>query len=422
MLRSICCLCLVTLLGNLATADDATWNFRLTDTVEPTEEGAFYIDSESLGIETDAPFSIRREVLHGGRQEGSELVTIYTPHLTITVVPTRGMSILSVQSGDIWLGWDSPVEEVVHPSHINLDSRGGLGWIEGFNELMVRCGLEFAGHPGTDVFTTNTGDEGEMDLTLHGKIGNIPASVVEVTVDRAPPHRITLTGLVRERLFFGPKLDLQTELSVVPGSHEWTVIDTITNDGAAPQEFEIIYHTNFGASNVGSSGLLEENAQVVIPTRSVTPMNAHSAGNIESWTTYAGPTPGFIEDVYLLTPIVDDAGRSLAALVNAEQSSSVTMRWSSEELPCFTLWKNTTALDDGYVTGLEPGTCYPYNRRVERSAGRLPVLAAGESRSFTVQFSVQPDAESVTSVLEEIAELQQGTEVELMRSPPVIPE
>ena len=53
---------------------------------------------------------------------------------------------------------DSPVKEVVHPSHIDLESRGGLGWLEGFNEWMVRCGLEFAGHPGTDQFINNTGD------------------------------------------------------------------------------------------------------------------------------------------------------------------------------------------------------------------------------------------------------------------------
>ena len=56
-----------------------------------------------------------------------------------------------------WAG--SPVEEIVHPKYIDLESRGGLGWLEGFNEWMVRCGLEFAGHPGEDTFTTNTGGE-----------------------------------------------------------------------------------------------------------------------------------------------------------------------------------------------------------------------------------------------------------------------
>jgi hypothetical protein len=151
-------------------------------------------------------------------------------------------------------------------------------------------------------------------------------------------------------------------------------------------------------------------------------MNEHSAGNIEDWTTYAAPTAGFIEDVYLLDPIADESGSAVAALVNADASSSVALRWSTEELPYFTLWKNTAALEDGYVTGLEPGTCYPYNRRVERAAGRLPVLAGGESRSFTVHFSVQSDAGEVSTLLEEISALQGDAEPELIREPPTIPE
>ena len=87
------------------------------------------------------------------------------------------MSVYEVKQGDVRLGWNSPVEEIVHPKYIDLESRGGLGWLEGFNEWMVRCGLEFAGHPGEDTFTTNTGGEASMDLSLHGKIGNIPAAL-----------------------------------------------------------------------------------------------------------------------------------------------------------------------------------------------------------------------------------------------------
>ena len=67
-------------------------------------------------------------------------------------------------------------------------SRGGLGWLEGFNEWMVRCGLESNGHPGTDKFINNVGDEATMELTLHGKIQNTPASEVEVVVDREAPR------------------------------------------------------------------------------------------------------------------------------------------------------------------------------------------------------------------------------------------
>ena len=55
-----------------------------------------------------------------------------------------------------------------------------------------------------------------MELTLHGKIANIPASEVEVVIDPEPPHRLRVRGRVEERMFYGPKLVLQTEISTIP--------------------------------------------------------------------------------------------------------------------------------------------------------------------------------------------------------------
>ena len=121
-------------------------------------------------------WSVEREILRGGKQEGVEILTLDNGKLQIRVIPTRGMGILDVKMAGVRLGWNSPVKEVVHPSHIDLESRDGLGWLEGFNEWMVRCGLEFAGHPGTDQFINNSGDPATLNLTLHGKIQNIPAS------------------------------------------------------------------------------------------------------------------------------------------------------------------------------------------------------------------------------------------------------
>ena len=69
-----------------------------------------------------------------------ELLTLDNGKLKITIIPTRGMGILDVKMDGIRLGWNSPVKEVVHPSYINLESRGGLGWLEGFNEWMVDAG------------------------------------------------------------------------------------------------------------------------------------------------------------------------------------------------------------------------------------------------------------------------------------------
>ncbi len=46
------------------------------------------------------------------------------------------------------MGWDSPVKDVINPSFIELNGRGGLGWLEGFNELVARCGYPLLRHLG----------------------------------------------------------------------------------------------------------------------------------------------------------------------------------------------------------------------------------------------------------------------------------
>ena len=312
-------------------------------------------------VAKNSHWTIKKEVLRGGKQEGVDLITIHNGKLVIRVIPTRGMSILDLRLGDFRLGWESPVKEVVHPQFIDLDTRGGLGWLDGFNEWMVRCGLEFAGHPGTDQFVTNTGDTAEMDLTLHGKIGNIPTSKVEVLIDKQPPHRIRVRGIVHERMFFGPKLRLTTEISTIPGSTELTVTDQVTNMGASDQEFEVIYHTNYGAP------LLEEGARLIAPIKKVMPMNETAVAGLERFSDYDGPTPGYTEQVFLTELFADAENNTIVCLQNHDGSRGASISYNTDQLRYFTIWKNTTAREDGYVTGLEPGTSYPFNRKVRAS-------------------------------------------------------
>jgi hypothetical protein len=345
-------------------------------------------------------WSVRKFVLHGGKQEGVDIIVVQNGKLEFTVIPTRGLGLLSARLGDVRLGWDSPVREVVHPQHVNLQSRGGLGWLEGFNEWMVRCGLESNGHPGPDRFINNVGEESSMDLTLHGKIANIPASEVEVVIDREPPYRIRVRGRVDERMFYGPKLELETEVSTEPGSNEIRVTDVVTNRGASPQEFELLYHANYGRP------LLEEGATFVGAVTRVVPFNEHAAASVSSYARYDGPTPGFVEQVYCLYPRADDQGRACIGLVNKARDRAVSMTFAVSELPYVTLWKNTTAEGDGYVTGLEPGLNFPNNRRIERKLGRVPKLAPAASHRAVIDFAIHVGSEQVGRLAQRIASIQ----------------
>ena len=345
--------------------------------------------------------------------EGGARITIDNGKLQIDIIPTRGMGVLAVRAGDVRMGWDSPIKDVVHPQYVNLDTRGGLGWLEGFNELMVRCGLEFAGGPGPDEFITNTGATATMDLTLHGKIANIPASEVEVIVDAEAPHRIRVRGVVYEHTFHGPKLEMIGEISTTPGADSFRIHDQVINHSANDQEVTLIYHTNFGAP------ILDAGAKLHAAAKKVRPINAHAAKALDHYATYAGPTDGFVEEVYLIEPYSDDKGRTSAVLANSKGNLAATMHWSVSELPYLTQWKNTVAEGDGYVTGIEPGTCYPLNRSAERAAGRLAVLKGRESRSITVDIGLRQGAEEVAAAIQEVEALMRGRETDVIESPEI---
>jgi len=397
-----------TLLQTLAGAD---FEQVLTSAARAIHLNEFEVNSRTLDLKTPEAWSVRKVTLHGGKQEGVDLIVVDNGKLRFEVIPTRGLGILRAQLGDVRLGWDSPVKEVVHPQFVNLESRGGLGWLEGFNEWIVRCGLEFAGHPGKDKFINNVGDEAEMDLTLHGKIGNIPASEVIVAIESGPPHRIHLRGRVDERMFYGPKLELWTDISTEPGSNALRIEDTVVNRGAYDQEFEIIYHANYGPP------ILEKGAQFLGAVKKVTPFNARAAEGIQGFQTYEAPTKGFIEQVYCIDPHIGPGGKTVVGLRNAAGSRAVSMQFSPEQLPYLTLWKNTTALEEGYVTGLEPGTNFPFNRRIERKAGRLQKLPAGQSRKFEIEIGIYADAPSVKSLEERIHAISAGRPTQVDTEP-----
>ena len=126
------------------TLTSATGNLR----VETWEVSAADIGSHAAG------WSVKKVTLHGGKQEDVEIIVVDNGRLGFTVCPTRGMGVLSAKMGGVYLGWNSPVKEVVHPRLINLQSRGGLGWLEGFNEWMVRCGLEITVIPASTNSST----------------------------------------------------------------------------------------------------------------------------------------------------------------------------------------------------------------------------------------------------------------------------
>ncbi|MDP6083544.1 MAG: aldose 1-epimerase family protein [Verrucomicrobiota bacterium] len=400
-------------LMTIATVAQANPHYQvLTSIKRDTHAESWQLKSSDLpSYKGDARWSINKRTLHGGKQEGVDLIEVDNGRLQFRVIPTRGMSVLDVTLGDVRLGWNSPVKEIVHPSHINLHDRGGLGWLDGFNEWMVRCGLSFAGHPGEDKFINNVGDEATMNLTLHGKIGNIPASDVIVVVDREAPYRIRIRGRVHEVSFYGPNLEIWTEISTVPGSSAFRIRDVLKNKGTFDEEIQVIYHANFGRP------LLGKGARMLSAAKKIVPFNENAAQAIDRQEVYSSPTKGFTEEVYKIYPNADEDGNTTAMLMNPAGDRGVTVSWPVEQLPYLTQWKNTAAENTGYVTGIEPGTGFPHNRSYERKHGRVPKLGPGQSRTFELDFSILSNVDEVKAAAAAVMKLQGNKGPEIQKDP-----
>jgi hypothetical protein len=370
-------------------------------------ENDVYVDQLSVGpAEVGGPargYSIVKRTLRGGLQEGVDVVEIDNGKMRIVVLPTRGMNLWRISHGDVQLGWNSPVRGPVHPKFVRLNAPDGCGWLDGFDELFCRCGLQYNGGP---EFHQN----GTLRYGLHGKIGNIPAHRVEVAVD-GESGTLTVRGVVDEARVFGNKLRLTTTLTTQVGSPEVTLTDVVGNAWGIPSEMELLYHINFGIPLIGPG------AKLYLPLRKIAPRFPGEEGDIDHWDSYGPESPNFNNVVLLAETLADSAGRTLAVLQNAAANQGVAVKYNKNQLPYFTLWKSLNPTADGYVTGLEPATNYPCLPSSEKKHGRVIVLSPGQSHTSVITLEALPDSEAVSRAVRQVAELQTGVTPEVLTQP-----
>ena len=131
---------------------------------------------DGAAAETLGELAVRTTRLQGGLGDGMVVVEIRAGANRAVLLPDRGLGIWKMTVGDAELGWQSPVAGPVHPRFVPLAEPSGLGWLDGFDELVARCGLVSNGAPD---FEPN----GRLKHPLHGRIANLPARDVQVTLD-----------------------------------------------------------------------------------------------------------------------------------------------------------------------------------------------------------------------------------------------
>ena len=137
----------------------AVKRWTLTDVSNGVYVDEIKLTHDSVGG-TAKGYEITKRTLRGGLCDGVDMIHIDNGRLEIDVLPTRGMGLWKAWLDGEEIGWQSPVRGPVHPKYVPLMEPGGLGWLEGFGELLVRCGLESNGAP-------EFGDNGRLVYPLH---------------------------------------------------------------------------------------------------------------------------------------------------------------------------------------------------------------------------------------------------------------
>ncbi|MBM3955364.1 MAG: DUF4432 family protein [Planctomycetes bacterium] len=311
---------------------------------------------------------VRTGRIRGGRGDGMLVVELAAGATSAIVLPDRGLGIWKAWSGPTELGWQSPVAGPVHPRGVPLMEPSGLGWLDGFDELVARCGLVSNGAPDFDA-------AGRLLHPLHGRIANLPAHAVEVVIDDKA-GTVELAGAVDETRFHFHALRMSTRIVVHADRPLVTWTDEVTNLSDRPTTMQMLYHVNLGPPLLGAG------AELLAAVDEVAPRDTAAMPDGPTWRSFEAPRAGRPEEAHFARIRPDDQGTAEAVLLAPGGREGARLAWFAESLPCFTLWKNQTGNADGYVTGLEPGTNFPNPRSFEESQGRVVTLAPRAAVQF----------------------------------------
>ncbi len=370
---------------------------------DPPDLHRFDFTSSAKANVAAGSFRIQPLMLTDGPKAGVELLIVDTGRVRAAICPTRGMSLWKAVIDGLDCGWDSPVRGPIHPNFVALDESSGLGWLDGFDELLVRCGLRSFGAP-------DFNDQGRLMFPLHGRIGNSPTRQLQVVADNEH-SLLEVRGIVSETRFLQYNLQLEAKYVFAIGEPVIEIHDRVHNAGGTPTTMQMLYHINVGQPMLGAGSKMHIGAERAVAR------DAHAATDLADWQVYREPATGYEEQVYFFQSAADSQGWAKVQLNSPEEDQSLVVHFQTKTLPYFTQWKNTVAEADGYVTGLEPGTGFPNPRSFEEEKGRLVQLGPGESTEFRLKLEGVSDALRVQRMENEISDLSPGR-IELVEFDP----
>ena len=310
---------------------------------------------------------VRESVITGGRGRDVRVIDVDNGSgLTFTVMADRCCDIYTAKFKGKSFAWLSP-NGVVNP---NAYEPEGVMWLRTWpGGLLTTAGLLNVGGP-------------EGGHGLHGRVSHIPADDLKISRDWVDgEYVLSVAGTIRHTMAFGEKLEICRQIKTVHGKNVIVVKDTVENQGFAPVPLMMLYHCNFGYPAVDDGAFLDA------VEHKVTPKDEISAKDIADWAKFTAPIHGYAEELFYHEIPADSDGFARMSIVNKAAGMKVTMAYDPTTLPVLNQWKQ---MGEGeYVTGLEPGNCYPIGQKANAEKGMLRMIEPGETVNFALQIEVE---------------------------------
>lgn len=270
-----------------------------------------------------------------------------------------------------------------------FDTNGGEAQRSIMGGMFFTCGFENIGAP---VSTDGHGQYPAGDFPMHGRVRTTPAEhVCSDARWEGDDYAIELSGEVREAELFGENLVLRRRIRTVYGGKTITVDDEVSNEAFRDEPMMLMYHCNFGWP------LLDEGAQIVIPSLNAEPRNDDALKDMDHFTEVGAPVDNLPESVLLHELAADEHGDTFAALVNRKLGLGLMIEFNKADFPYFMQWKSMASGD--YVLGLEPANSSVHGRAWHEERGDLHMIPAGATERKHLAFTVLDGEDEIDAAL-----------------------
>ncbi len=274
--------------------------------------------------------------------------------LELVCVPDRALDLYSLRLDGKAVSYTNP-QAGISPENFAEDGTEGFAknFFVGF---LTTCGLIQSGRPC---------QEAGRRFGLHGRISNTPCSPVEIWETQEDIH---VRGTAQEVHPAGEHMRLLRTLRLDKHTPTLEIHDRVTNLGAAPTPYMIMYHINFGEPflspklkiSADFTYIEDRDTGTLAPLEAVTGMGTQGTrGREKVFYTQADLQGGVL-------------------LENREAEMGLLLTAQGDGLDWLGIWQSFHGTPA--ILGIEPCNCPGLGRVNARKRGLLPLLSPGETR------------------------------------------